>query len=68
MKYGEFREVTVTRGKQHDYLGMILDFLKEGEVQLDMKEYMEDMIEECKVEIKKTDRAPTPMTHAWRTE
>ena len=60
-KYGEFGEVTVTRGKRHEYLGMIFDFLKEGEVQIDMKEYMEDMIDECKYKIKEMDKAPTPM-------
>ena len=40
---------------------MIFDFSKEGEVQIDMKEYMEDMIDECKYKIKEMDRAPTPM-------
>ena len=41
---------------------MIFNFSKEGEVQIDMKEYMEDMIDECKVKIKKMDKAPSLMT------
>ena len=40
---------------------MIFDFSKEGEVQINMKEYIEDMIDKCKVRIKKTDKEPTPM-------
>ena len=40
---------------------MIFDFSKEGEVQIDMKEYMEDMIDKCKAEIKKMDKALSPM-------
>ena len=40
---------------------MIFNFSKEGEVQIDIKECMEDMIDECKVKIKKTDKAPSLM-------
>ena len=47
---------------------MIFDFSKEGEVQIDMKEYMEDMIDECKYKIKETDKAPTPMATKGFTE
>ena len=31
--------LTVTRGKIHDYLGMILDFSEEGKVKVDMRKY-----------------------------
>ena len=41
---------------------MIFNFSKEGEVQIDMNEYMEDMIDEYRVKIKKMDKALSSMT------
>ena len=52
--------MAATRGKNHDYLGMMFDFSEKGKVQIGMEKYMEDMIEESPVKIKKEDKAPTP--------
>ena len=41
----EISRVKATRGKKHDYLGMILDYNKDGEVHIDMKYYICNMIE-----------------------
>eukprot|EP00957_Ditylum_brightwellii_P134151 10227696-Ditylum_brightwellii.AAC.1 len=49
--------VKVTKGKRHDYLGMILDYSKQGCLGVDMKYYMKDIIEEFPYPIKKS-RAP----------
>ena len=32
--------LTVTRGKKHDYLGMLLDYSTKGKVKIDMREYL----------------------------
>jgi hypothetical protein len=39
-------KVKVSRGKRHDYLGMILDFSQAGKLKLDMVYYVKAMIEE----------------------
>jgi hypothetical protein len=36
----------VTRGKVHDYLGMVIDFSKSGKVQIKMVDYITDMLDE----------------------
>jgi hypothetical protein len=36
--------VVTHQGKIHDYLGMILDFLKEGKVMVNMIEYIKTII------------------------
>jgi hypothetical protein len=44
--------VKVVRGKVHDYLGMIMDFTQEGALKIDMKYYIEGMLEEFPYEVK----------------
>jgi hypothetical protein len=50
--------VKVTRGKTHDYLGMVLDYSTEGEVKIDMKYYVKNMIELFNHEL--SDKYNTP--------
>jgi hypothetical protein len=38
--------VTFTRGKTHDYLGMVLDYTEKGAVKIDMREYLLKIIED----------------------
>jgi hypothetical protein len=46
-KYGDAEApVKVVRGKKHDYLGMILDFEEPGVLRVDMRYYIENMIED----------------------
>jgi hypothetical protein len=59
-KYGKFGDVTSHRGKEHDYLGMIMRFGNDGVVEIDMKRYVEEMLEEFPVKFKETEGAPTP--------
>eukprot|EP00957_Ditylum_brightwellii_P011514 871122-Ditylum_brightwellii.AAC.1 len=42
-QYGELR---TTRGKIHDYLGMVLDFSKKGKVRVNMVEYVKQIVTE----------------------
>ena len=42
----EIGKIKVSRGKQHEYIGMELDFSVKGEVQIKMLRYVEDMIKD----------------------
>jgi hypothetical protein len=43
-KYGKMGELTVRRGKKHDYLGMTLDFSEDGKFIFDMEEYLDKIL------------------------
>jgi hypothetical protein len=45
-------EVKATFGKVHDYLGMTLDFTEDGILKVDMKDYIDGMIEEFTENVK----------------
>ena len=59
-KYGGFKPVVAVRGPKHDYLGMLFDFSEKGKVRIDMRKYVEEMIEEFPTKIKSTDLSQTP--------
>jgi hypothetical protein len=59
-KYGSHGAVTSTRGKIHDYLGMVFDFSQVGKVVISMVDYMTKMIDEFPYDIDKI--ASTPAT------
>ena len=42
----EIGKVKISRGKVHDYLGMVLDFTIPGNVQINMKKYVEKMVDD----------------------
>ena len=44
LEYGEVGEMTVHRGKKQDYLGMTLDFSKDGAFVVDMKDYLKEIL------------------------
>ena len=58
--YGEFKDVTFTRGKVHTYLGMTLDFNSAGKVKVRMDDYVDRMIEEFPIKFKESERQETP--------
>ena len=41
---GTYGNIKVSRGKEHEYLGMHFDYRKEGEVRISMKQYVWDII------------------------
>lgn len=47
-KYGDetIGQVKATRGKIHDYLGMTLEYSENGEVKVNMQDYVKSMVEE----------------------
>ena len=45
-KYGSLAKVTATRGREHDYLAMVLQFTADGKVIIDMTRYVEKMVED----------------------
>ena len=51
-------QVKVVRGKKHDYLAMILDYSEDGKLKVDMKYYIEDMLNQFPEEIKSTKSVP----------
>ncbi|MGC8472774.1 MAG: hypothetical protein ACP5PM_10880, partial [Acidimicrobiales bacterium] len=57
--YGLHDEVKTTRGKVHDYLIMVFDFSQEGQIKVDMVEYITNMVEEFPMILEPTDMAPT---------
>ena len=50
--------VKVTRGKVHSFLGMVLDFTSDGEVKIDMREYVAKMIADFPYDDVKTATTP----------
>jgi len=55
---GESGKVKVVRGKEHDYLAMILDYSQEGALKVNMKYYIDAMIKEFPHEIKANTTTP----------
>ena len=44
--FGQLREVKMTQGLLHDYLGMTLNYSVPGQVSIDMSHYVEKMVKE----------------------
>ena len=43
-EYGDIMPLTVSRGKVHDYLGMVFDYTTDGDVLVQMYQYIEELI------------------------
>ena len=56
--YGKYKAVEPTRGKVHDYLGMVVDFNEEEVVKIDMVKYVENMVKDFPTKITKTSKTP----------
>jgi hypothetical protein len=52
--------IIVTGGRIHDYLGMELDYRKQGELKIKMTKYVENMLNDFPVKLGKKDVAKTP--------
>ena len=59
MKYRKFGEVTAKRGKDHDYLAMLMKF-ENGKLTIDMKEYVKKMLQEFPIKFQKEAKQATP--------
>ena len=58
--YGKHGAVEVHRGKKHDYLGMVFDFTNDGEVKIDMVDYVTSMVKDFPESMTDKDVAGTP--------
>ena len=43
-EYGGIMPLSIRRGKVHDYLGMVFDYTTDGEVLVQMYQYVEELI------------------------
>ena len=53
-EYGQVGEMTVYRGKKHDYLRMTLDFSKDGSCIVDMEDYPKEILKDLPGDINGT--------------
>ena len=60
--YGKYKDVEPTRGKIHDYLGMVVDFTEKGKVIIDMVKYVESMIDDFPVKLNKGAKIPAALS------
>ena len=44
-EYGKYADLTVTRGKVHEYLGATIDFSTPGKVRINMFKYIKELLE-----------------------
>jgi hypothetical protein len=58
--YGKHGKVTATQGQVHDYLGMELDYRKQGELKINMTKYVKNMLNDFPVKLGKKYVAKTP--------
>ena len=57
--YGQYSPVMIHTGKKHNYLRMVFNYSNEGEVKIDMTDYVKDMIESYPEKMKTTDTSLT---------
>ena len=56
--FWKYKAVEPSRGKKHDFLGMVVDFMEKGKVIINMVKYVESMIEDFHVKISKVSKLP----------
>ena len=54
--YGKYKAVEPTRGKIHEYLGMVVDFTEHEVVKIDMVKYVEGMLSDFPTKIDKVSK------------
>ena len=59
-RYGEIMPLSISRGKVHEYLGMVFDYTTKGEVKISMYQYLSGLIEEAPEIYKKGAAKATP--------
>ena len=64
-KYGKEAPITTTRGKQHDYLGMMIDYSTAGEVRFTMTDYIFETLEDLPKEMSHGEAATPAADHLF---
>ena len=64
-KYGRETPITTTRGKEHDYLGMLIDYSGGGKVQFMMTDYIYELLDELPAELRSGEAATPAADHLF---
>ena len=64
-EYGKYADLTVVRGKVHDYLGMTLDFRENGKVKISMFKYIEELLLGLNEKMKGIAVTPAALHPVW---
>ena len=64
-EFGKEAPLTVTRGKIHDYLGMVIDYTVPGKVKFMMKDFIQGVLDECLGELMKGALATPAANHLF---
>ena len=59
-KCGKLGDIKATRGPVHEYLGMTLDYSKKGQVSIDMRDYVNTMLNDFPATKSKKGKIKTP--------
>ena len=60
-EFGRLGELSVSRGKRHDYLGMYLDFSEDGVLQVDMRPYIATIMDDLPKQMRGRSRTPAAL-------
>ena len=60
--YPRVGKVKLVRGKFHEYFSVPLDYTTKGEVKIDMRKYVKNMIDEFPINIEKSQAVTSPAT------
>ena len=64
-EFGKEAPLTVTRGKIHNYLGMVIDYTVLGKVKFTMKDFIQGVLDECPGELMKGPSATLAANHLF---
>ena len=65
-EFGQLGEISVSEGSRHDYLGMFLDYGEDGVVQVDMRPYLDTVLDDLPKCFKGKARTPAAK-HLYKT-
>jgi hypothetical protein len=66
-EFGKEAPMNISRGKVHDYLGMILDFRTPGELRVDMVDYVKGILSEVPEDMRKGRASSPAANHLFNT-
>jgi Reverse transcriptase (RNA-dependent DNA polymerase) len=64
-EFGDEMELTIRRGKIHDYLGIRFDFTKQGKVTMTMNDFIQELLKECPDDLMKGASTTPAASHLF---
>ena len=64
-EFGKEAPLTITQGKIHDYLGMVIDYTAPGKVKFTMRDFIQAVLDECLGELMKGGSATPAANHLF---